>query len=210
VSGIDVRASGGTVIWLVGGPSVGKSSAARAIQAAGGLRDSWVLADDHHLLRVVWADQLVRSGHPVDDRWSGWTVPFLDGRVVGRPRAGHRALRILDGMYRAAVAMSHAGNNVVVEDVVWEASVAVLARQSFAAVGAFVVRLFCPVTVALARERARADRFVGSVAAYASEPELISDVDLSLDTSVLHPSAIADQVLEAHRTSTAQPTSGAR
>ena len=83
-------------------------------------------------------------------------------------------------MYRAAVAMSHAGKNVVVEDVVWEASVAVLARQSFDAVGAFVVRLFCPVTVALARERARADRFVGSVAAYASEPELISDVDLSL------------------------------
>jgi chloramphenicol 3-O-phosphotransferase len=209
VSGSDVTTNGrsGTLIWLVGGPSVGKSSVARAIQAAGGVRDSWVLAGDHHLLRAIAADQLVRHGHPVDYRWDGWTVPFLDGRVVGRPRAGRRALRIMDGMYRAAVAMTRAGNNVVVEDVVWEASVAALARQSFSAVGPFVVRLRCPESVAIERERTRADRFVGAVAAYSREPELISDVDLSLDTSVLDPRAIADQVLEALDTRTAQPTS---
>lgn len=181
---------------MVGGPSVGKSSAARAIQRAGGLRDSWVLAGDRHLLRLVLADQLVRYGHPVDADWEGWSVPYVDGRVVGRPIAGRRALRLLDGMYRAAGAMTLAGNNVVVEDVVWEAKVAAMALDSVRAIETLVVRLVCPFVEAVDRERARRGRFDGAVAAYASEPELIADVDLSLDSSVLDPDAIARRILD--------------
>lgn len=196
LSATDVTTDGavGTLIWLVGGPSVGKSSAARAIQRAGGLRDSWVLAGDRHLLRLVLADRLVRYGDPVDDEWEGWSVPSVDGRVVGRPRAGPRALRLLDGMYRAAVAMTRAGNNVVVEDVVWEAAIAALARDSFRGSRPLVVRLVCPYSMATDRERARADRFDGAVAAYASEPDVVADVDLTLDSAVLDPDSIAHEV----------------
>ena len=164
-----------------------------------------MLAGDHHLLRLVLADQLVRYRYPADGGWEGWSVPYLDGRVVGRAHAGARALRLLDGMYRAAAAMVRAGNNVVLEDVLWEASVAALALDAYGGTNPLVVRLVCPHAVALDRERARADRFDGAVGAYASEPDPVADVDLTLDSSMLDPDGIAQHVLAA---SDARPTQG--
>src|SRR4051812_2056714 len=97
-TGLETEVAAGTLIWLVGGPSVGKSRAARAIQRAGGARDCWVLAGDHHLLRLCPANELVHYADPADVPGEWWSVPSIDGRVVGRPRAGRRALRLLDGM----------------------------------------------------------------------------------------------------------------
>jgi chloramphenicol 3-O phosphotransferase len=185
----------GSLIWLMGGPSVGKSSVARAIQAAGGAADPWILAGDHHLLGVIAAHRLVRRGDRIDDGWEGWTVPYTDGRVVGPPHTGPRALRIVDGMYRAAVAMVAAGNNVVLEDVVWEPEVAAVARGALEGSDPFTVRLSCPTSVALAREQARTDRLVGSVAAFAQQAEPIVNVAVELDTSRSDPAAIAQQIL---------------
>ncbi len=197
----------GAVIWLVGGPSVGKSTIARAIQSAGALRDAWVLAGDHHLLRVIPATSLIRRDERVDDEWPGWIVPYNDGRIVGRPHAGPVALRLLDGMYRAVAAMAAAGNNVVIEDVVWEASIAELAWAAFAEVDPFVVRVSCPTSVALAREHDRSDRFDGSVAAFAASPEVVTDVAMETDTSDRDPHACARDILERfhHRRARAQP-----
>ncbi len=194
---LETEVAGGTLIWLVGGPSVGKSRAARAIQRAGGARDCWVLAGDHHLLHLCPGDQLMRYSAPDDEAGEWWSVPYVDGRVVGRPRAGRRALRLLDGMYRAAVAMTRAGNNVVLEDVVWEPTVAAMAFEALSAVDPFVVRLVCPYTVAVERELARGDRFVGGVAAYASGPELITAVDATVDTGLHDRDAVAQQILTA-------------
>jgi chloramphenicol 3-O phosphotransferase len=188
--------AGGSVIWLVGGPSVGKSSIARAIQAAGGAHDPWVRAGDQHLLRVIAATSLIRHGPAVDDDWPGWTVPFEDGRVVGLPHAGPVALRLLDGMYRAAAAMAGAGNNVVLEDVVWEASIAELACAAFAGTDLFAVRVRCPTAMAVTREHARSDRFDGSVVAFATQPEPTIDVAMEIDTSDLDPSSCARQILD--------------
>ena len=197
----------GAVIWLVGGPSVGKSSIARAIQSTGALHEAWVLAGDHHLLRVIPATSLIRRDAPVDDDWPGWTVPCDEGRIVGRPHAGPVALRLLDGMYRAAAAMAGAGNNVVVEDVVWEASIAELAWHTFAEVDLFVVGVSCPTSVALAREHDRTDRFDGSVAAFAAGPELVTDVAMEIDTSEHDPVACSQHILERfhHWRARAQP-----
>ena len=192
-----VAGPAGSLIWLVGGPSVGKSSSARAIQRLGGVRDGWLLAGDHHLLRQVLADQLVRYAGPFDDAWEWWSIPSVDERLIGRPRAGRRALRLLDGMYRSAVALVRAGNNVVLEDVVWEPAVATIALEALGAIDPLVVRLVCPYAVAVDRERARPDRFVGGVAAYAGEPELITDVDLTLDSAQRDRESIARQILAA-------------
>jgi len=185
----------GRVIWLVGGPSVGKSSIARAIQTSGNVDHAWVLAGDHHLLRAVAADQVVRHVGAVDDKWPGWSVPFVDGRVVGPPHAGPAARRLLEGMYRAVAAMAAVGNDVVLEDVVWEAAIADLARAALAGADVFVVKVTCPTSLALARERDRSDRFIGSVTAFAAVPELISDVAMTIDTGATSPSDCARDIL---------------
>ena len=197
----------GSLIWLVGGPSVGKSSIARAIQRSGDVDHAWVLAGDHHFLRVVAADQVVRHVGVVDDEWPGWAVPFVDGRVVGPPHAGPVARRLLEGMYRAAAAMAAAGNDVVLEDVVWEAAIADLARTALASTDVFVVKVVCPVSLALARERDRPDRFIGSVTAFTAVPELIPDVAMTIDTGDRSASDCARDILGrlAERTSGEQP-----
>ena len=186
----------GAVIWLVGGPSVGKSSIALAIQDEGGLRDSWVLAGDQHFVRVLRTDVLSRFvAFPDDDGWPGWTVPVEAGGIVGRPHAGGTALRLLDGMYRAVRAMAEAGNHVVLEDVVWEASVARLGLNALEGGDVFVVRVTCPVAMARQRERDRPDRLDGAVAAFADGPEWITNVDMEVDTSDRDPRSCAKRIL---------------
>lgn len=174
-----------------------KSSAARAVQRAGGALDCWVLAGDQHLLRLVPADELVRYDDQPDSDGDWWTIPFVDGRVVGRPRAGPRAMRLLEGMYRAAISMTDAGNNVVLEDVVWEPKVATLARELLGAINPLIVRLVCPTSLAMDREQARQDRFVGAVAAYADEPDVRIDAHLTIDSSLHDRNSIAQQILAA-------------
>jgi chloramphenicol 3-O phosphotransferase len=184
------------VIWLVGGPSVGKSSIALAIQEEGGLRDSWVLAGDQHFLRVLRRDVLIRFvATPDDDGWPGWTVPVDAGSIVGRPHAGGTALRLLDGMYRAVRAMAEAGNHVVLEDVAWEASIARLGLAALEGGSLFVVRVTCPLAMALQRERERPDRVNGAVAAFGDGPEWITDVDMEVDTSDSDPRSCARRIL---------------
>jgi len=53
----------------------------------------------------------------------------------------------------------------------------------------------CPTSLALARERDRSDRFIGSVTAFAAVPELISDVAMTIDTGATSPSDCARDIL---------------
>jgi chloramphenicol 3-O-phosphotransferase len=189
------------VLWLVGGPSVGKSSIARAVQDAGGAADAFVLAGDQHLQRVLPTDALVRYvAEPADDGWPGWSIPFAGGVVTGRPHAGPTALRILDGMYGAAAAMAAAGNNVVLEDVVWEPAVADLARRAFHSTDLTVVRVSCDHAIARQREHRRRDRFDGAVAAFhAADRAWLAHGDVEIDTSARHVQQCAADVLDAWR-----------
>jgi len=191
----------GSVVWLVGGPSVGKSSIARAMQDAGGAADAFVLAGDQHLQRVLPSGALVRYvAEPVDDDWPGWTIPFAAGTVTGRPHAGRTALRILDGMYRAAAAMAAAGNNVVIEDVVWEPAIAELGRRALRTSDLTIVRVSCEVSIARQRERNRRDRFDGAVSAYhEGRRTWLTRGDIEIDTSAHDPGQCASEVLAGWR-----------
>lgn len=119
----------GSVIWLFGGPSTGKSSIARAIQRLGRPEDGWLHAGDESLARhvppgmVVLAEPDFPGPEPL-----GWFVPVREGVVRGRPRTGPLARRVLEGMYRAAAAQASVGNNVVLDDVVFEPKVAQTSR----------------------------------------------------------------------------------
>ncbi|MET0459121.1 MAG: hypothetical protein ABW195_07730 [Ilumatobacteraceae bacterium] len=191
----------GSVVWLIGGPSVGKSSIAQAMQDAGGAAESFVLAGDQHLQRVLPTDALVRYvADPVDDGWPGWTIPFAGGVVTGRPQAGPTARRILDGMYRAAAAMAAAGNNVVIEDVVWEQAVATAGWDALGGVDLTVVRVSCAVPITLRREHLRRDRFDGAVAAFhAARRPWLRQVDIEIDTSASDPRQCAGVILRQWR-----------
>ena len=103
--------------------------------------------DDHVIARVPRRLIGARSSGkaPID----GWDIPVEGRKVLGRPRAGPVAMRILDGMYQAAAAMASAGVHVILDDVVWERPVAELARRAMRDVPHVIVEVDCDVAVAL-------------------------------------------------------------
>ena len=105
------------------------------------------------------------------------------------------AMRILDGMYQAAAAMASAGVHVILDDVVWERPVAELARRAMRDVPHVIVEVDCDVAVALEREAQRADRYRGAVAAYASEPPVVVEPDIRLDTTRRAPHECAAELV---------------
>ena len=195
--------SDGSVIWLCSGPSSGKSSIARAIQRLGAIDDAWLHAGDEHLLRQVPSGLVVTAeptGDPGGDQ-RGWFVPVRDGVIVGRPRVGPLALRVLDGMYRAVAGLAAAGNNVVLDDVVWDRDVAALALNALRDTAVLMVHIECALATSLARERARPDRLDGAVTAYAGGPRVLENFDLAVDTTSQVASECAAAVVERWRQS---------
>ena len=191
----------GSVIWLCGGPSSGKSNIARAIQRLGGLDGAWLHAGDEHLIRQLPPGLIVTADPTADPQSSrqGWLIPVRDGVIVGRPEAGPVALRVLDGMYRAVAGLATAGNNVVLDDVVWDHGVAELAVNALHAIDTLLVHVQCEVATCVARERARPDRLDGAVGAYASGPRALDCFDVVVDTTSHSPSECATVILDEWR-----------
>lgn len=108
-------------------------------------------------------------------------------------------MRVLDGMYRAVAGLATAGNNVVLDDVVWDHRVAELAVNALQTIDAPIVHVQCEMATSVARERARPDRFNGAVVAYANGPRAVDSFDVAVDTTSRAPSECATVILEHWR-----------
>jgi chloramphenicol 3-O phosphotransferase len=188
-----------TVVWLQGGPSTGKSSIARELVKRGRLEEAWFHTGDDHIIGRLPAPLITASDVPANSSWPGWLLEVRDGSLVGRPRVGGVALRILDGLYRGVAAMAGVGNNVVLDDVVWDPSVLRVAVNAMRNTPALIVEARCDLNIAQDRERQRTDRIEGAVRMYASQPPTVSCVDLVLDTTRLQAAECADQILDRSR-----------
>jgi chloramphenicol 3-O phosphotransferase len=170
------------LIWLQGGPSTGKSSIARRMLAASATGEAWLHTGDEHVIAGV-PQRLIAPLGPSHPPVDGWYIPVVDRTLLGRPRAGPVALQILDAMYQGAAAMARVGVHVILDDVVWEGAVAELAGRAMRDIPHLIVEVNCDVAVALEREAHRSERYRGAVAAYASEPPLVTEPDVRLDTT---------------------------
>jgi chloramphenicol 3-O-phosphotransferase len=150
---------------------------------AGTTGEAWFhTGDDHVTARVP--RRLITPRSPEEPAtMDGWDIPVVDRTLIGRPHAGPVALQILDGMYLSSAAMASAGVRVILDDVVWEQAVADLADRAMRNVSRVVVEVTCEFAVALEREAHRLDRYGGAVAAYASQPPIVTNPDVRLDTT---------------------------
>lgn len=187
------------LVWLQGGPSSGKSSISRRMLARARVGEAWFLTGDQHVTTRVPHRLITPRQWGAEEAIDGWDIPLEDRTLVGRPRAGPVALRILDGMYRSAAAMTEAGVHVILDDVLWEGAVLELARHALASVSLLVVEVHCEHDVALQRERDRGDRYPGAVDAYASESPLIAHPDARIDTTARTAADCADELVEIVR-----------
>lgn len=172
----------GKVILLVGPSCAGKSTLARAIQAA---------AAEPYL--VLSLDGLFAA---VDDHWGsqgslrdqGFAYAYAaDGsrRVV----CGEIGRRMLAGMRRAAAAHAQAGVHVVFDDMLLDDTAIPDWAEALAGVDALLVRLTAPLAVLEAREAARDRRRTPGLAAGHKALHDAIAADLVIDTDETSPDA---------------------
>jgi chloramphenicol 3-O phosphotransferase len=183
----------GRIIVLNGTSSSGKSTLARALQAA--LPDPWL---------VVGIDTYVFALPKRYLDQPGWSEVFRyvrdDGATEGpfRIQTGPIGQRLIRGMHRSIAALASAGLDVIVDHVVLEAGWLDDARERWVGLDWWLVGVRCPLEVVEQRERDRRDRTLGQAAAqYAVIHAHGVPYDVEVDTSIQTPEDAAGRIVEA-------------
>jgi chloramphenicol 3-O phosphotransferase len=180
-------ATTGTIVYLNGVAASGKTTLAKALQAA------WPEPFLHvglDLMTATMPQRFLGSG-PDADVGARW-VTDDDGRLL-RVDAGPFGLRLLHGLPRLAAALARAGNNVIVDDVLlYSWRVADVAR-ALAGLDAHFVEVRCDREVALARGKGRPGRGDSTDMIHATYDDTYANdrYDLRIDTGRTSPEACA-------------------
>jgi chloramphenicol 3-O phosphotransferase len=167
-----------TVILLNGPGSAGKSTTARALQAA----------LPRPFLHVPMDAFLEMLPEPLQNHPDGIAYhPGPDGTAV---TVGPVAERLLAGMRGAVLALADAGNDLILDDVLDAAGVADV-RHLLQGHRVLVVGLTAPLDELERREAARGDRLTGLSRDQLRWVETGAGCNLVLDTSRATPSALA-------------------
>lgn len=168
----------GTIIFINGASSSGKTSIVRALQAsftapyldAGLDRFLWMLPR-RYLDRPLWNEVL--------------------GQATEAGPLGHQ---LIAGMHHAIAALARCGCNVVADHVLVERTWVDEAARLFSALPAYLVGVHCPLAVLEERECSRRDRTLGQARAQYAVVHAHVVYDIEVDTSILSPDACATAI----------------
>jgi chloramphenicol 3-O phosphotransferase len=186
----------GKVIFLNGTSSAGKTSLAHALQAT---------LDEPYL--HVALDQF-RDGLP--DKFRGLNSPpgtmgFEGLNVVPvtdkeKPytaiQFGEAGRTMLRGMRRAMAAMARSGNNIIIDDILFEPDFLQDYMEAFEGLDVTFVGVRCPLNVINAREKSRPGRFPGTAYGHFHSCHAHGQYDIEVDSSEGTPLQCAAQVVE--------------
>ena len=179
------------VILLNGVGSVGKSSTAKALQAIASKPFLHVAMD-------AFLDMLPEKmlAHPDG-------LLFEAAQDGGKPviaiRTGPTLERAMRGMRHAVAAMAGQGNNLIIDEVIVEARVALEYRELLKSSDVRLVGLFAPLDVLEVRERARGDREVGLARWQYDRVHRDIAYDLEVDTTAATPVECARLIRDAFK-----------
>ena len=180
----------GNMSFLNGTSSSGKTVIAKALQEV--MDDYYIHTGIDHYLERVPEKFHIASGDKNPPVFDGLTWISPDGgKHVSEIYIGPKALRLFSGMYHAYAALVTAGNNIIVDDVVFDPRVLHEAVKVLHTFQVLFVGVRCPLEVAEQREQARGDRTLGLVKAHYDLVHSHGTYDLEVDTSVLSPMGAA-------------------
>ncbi|ESW66161.1 chloramphenicol phosphotransferase [Mesorhizobium sp. M1148] len=178
------------IVLLNGVGSAGKSSIARALQT---------IATEPflHVQMDAFIDMLPPALQDHADGFSFETV-LEDGKPSVVIRSGPVGARAMRGMRHAIAAMAGQGNNLIVDDVIFNDEIAEH-RMLLSGFDLHLVGVMAPLEVLGAREAARADRLPGLARWQYGRVHNGIDYDLEVDTSRLTPLECARRIQERFR-----------
>lgn len=176
------------IIILNGVGSVGKSSAAKALQAI-------TASPFMHVQGDAFLEMLPASmyGHPdgiMFTRDKGSDPPSI---AIETGVVMHSLMR---GMRRSVRALAEEGNNLIVDDVMLGAPDQAFYQEALRGLNVSFVGLFAPLSVLEQRERDRGDRLIGLARWQFERVHQGVTYDLEIDTSQLSSADCATRIAE--------------
>ena len=185
----------GSIIFLNGTSSAGKSSIAKVLQE---IMDGYLIHTgiDHFIERLPRNFFVGHDGiDPPPAVGELWISEKGGGRLI-EIRVGSVGYKVIAGIYQAVAGLARSGNDVIVDDVIYDPLVLKSAVVALHTCNVLFVGVRCPVDVAEQRERDRGDRMPGLVTAHIDLVHAHGIYDLEVDTSVLTAMECAEQIKE--------------
>jgi chloramphenicol 3-O phosphotransferase len=177
----------GTIIFLNGTSSSGKTSIIKALQDQlqqpyldMGIDRFIFMLPRRYLNRPLWDDVLGKAVH-----------------------AGSFGLVLFSGMHHAIAATAKIGNNVIADHVFVEKAWVEECTRLFADMNAYLIGIRCPLEIVEQREHQRKDRTLGQARAQFDVIHKYTQYDLEVDTSLLTTEECAQKIIERLKS---QPT----
>ncbi len=171
--------SGGTVIFINGASSSGKTSILKMLQ---------------NMLEKPYLDMgMDRFIFMLPKRYLD--RPLWDDVLGKATQAGALGYGLFSGMHHAIAAAALTGINVVADHVFVEKAWVDECAELFSDIRAYLIGLRCPLEVLAQRESQRKDRTLGQARLQFNLVHQYTLYDLELDTSLLNPGQCAQQII---------------
>ena len=183
----------GKIILLNGTSSSGKTVIAKALQE---IMEGYYIHTgiDHYLERIPEKFHVISDGkNPSAVEGILWVFPD-SGQRLTELRLGPAAINLMKGMYHAVAALADEGNDLILDDVIFDPRALREAANVLPAYNTLFVGVRCPLEVAKQREQERGDRTLGLVEAHYDIVHSHGIYDLEMDTSVFTPTECASQI----------------
>lgn len=185
----------GRIILLNGSSSAGKTTLAITLQQL--LRDPW-----HHIALDQFRDGMggryrgLNSPPGTPGARGLNVVPVSHGNDrVTEVRFGDLGKQVLRGMRRAIAAFAAEGNNVIIDDLMFEPGFLLDYLNALAGFEVLFVGVRCPIDVVNAREAKRPGRFPGTATSHFDVVHQHCVYDIEVDTGTATPRQCAEQII---------------
>jgi len=183
----------GNIIFLNGTSSSGKTSIVKALQEI--MEGYYIATGIDHFLDAA-PDKIHSSSDGINpSTYEGFLWVYLNGdKHVSELRAGPVALRLWAGVHGAAAALATTGNDVIIDDVIFDSRILAEAVNTLHTFNVLFVGVRCPFEIAEQREQARGNRTQGLVKAHYDLVHSHGIYDFLVDTSTLTAMLCAIQI----------------
>lgn len=185
----------GRIILLNGSSSAGKTTLAVTLQQL--LPDPW-----HHIALDQFRDGMggryrgLNSPPGTPGARGLNVVPVSHGNDrVTEVRFGDLGKQVLRGMRRAIAAFAAEGNNVIIDDLMFEPGFLFDYLNALAGFEVLFVGVRCPIDVVNAREAKRPGRFPGTATSHFDVVHQHCVYDIEVDTGTATPRQCAEQII---------------
>jgi chloramphenicol 3-O phosphotransferase len=183
----------GNIIWLNGTSSSGKTATAKAIQE---IMEGYYIHTgiDHYIERIPERFHVVSDGKTPSVA-EGILWVFTEGdKYLSELRLGPAGINLLKGIYHAVAALAAQGNDVIIDDVIFDPRALREAVNVLYSFNVLFIGIRCPLEIAKGREQERGNRTLGLVEAHYDVVHSHGVYDLEVDTSVLTPAECARRI----------------